>query len=466
MQSSTVSAAGIITAAERNNLRKDVINSAGSHGTSTGTNTIVLAIDAQYIAYAEGDFIKLEAGGTNAGAATLNVNAIGSKSIKVVDRVVKRDVSTREIVTGGIFLFVYDGTDFILLNPARPEKYLMDGSDGDVTISTNTTLTSNMFYENLTIGTNSVLTSAGYLIFVRGTLTIDSGSSINMDGGDGGAGTAGTRGGSEAGGGGGTAGTAKSSPGILIGGTNGGGGGAGGDMTGSNSGDPGATGGAGPSRTANAVAVIGTGLGGNGGVGGRDNLSDGDGGGAGGAKGPIGTAAATLSAVDWLIAPDVYNLVDRVSLSIAAANTGGSGGGGGGAGEGGPDCGSGGGGGGAGASGGFIFVFASEIVNNGAIDSNGGDGSAGAAGGDGGVTNDDASGGGGGGGGGGTGGFVVLVYNEKSGSGSENINGGTAGGGGAAGSGGSGTPPDAGDVGTNGNAGLVYELNVSKTGFN
>lgn len=44
-----------------------------------------------------------------------------------------------------------------------------DGSDGDVTISSPTTLTRNMFYNNLTV--NDVLTTNGFKIFVKGTIS-------------------------------------------------------------------------------------------------------------------------------------------------------------------------------------------------------------------------------------------------------------------------------------------------------
>ncbi len=81
-----------------------------------------------------------------------------------------------------------------------------DGSDGNVTISSNTTLTSNKFYNNLTIDTNSTLTPAGYFIFVKGTLTIESGSKIDWSGKNGTAGGNGV--GRTSAGSGGTAGAA------------------------------------------------------------------------------------------------------------------------------------------------------------------------------------------------------------------------------------------------------------------
>lgn len=45
------------------------------------------------------------------------------------------------------------------------------GTDGDVTISSNTTLTSDKYYNNLTVDNNTTLLTNGYRIFVKGTLT-------------------------------------------------------------------------------------------------------------------------------------------------------------------------------------------------------------------------------------------------------------------------------------------------------
>lgn len=46
-----------------------------------------------------------------------------------------------------------------------------NGSDGDETIAGDTTLTRDMFYDNLTVNGGIVLTTDGFRIFVRGTLT-------------------------------------------------------------------------------------------------------------------------------------------------------------------------------------------------------------------------------------------------------------------------------------------------------
>lgn len=50
-------------------------------------------------------------------------------------------------------------------------NFFGDGSDGNVTISSNTTLTRDMYYNNLTVNTTIVLNTGGFRIFVKDTLT-------------------------------------------------------------------------------------------------------------------------------------------------------------------------------------------------------------------------------------------------------------------------------------------------------
>jgi hypothetical protein len=57
-----------------------------------------------------------------------------------------------------------------------------DGSDGDVTISSNTTLSANMMYNNLTISSGIALNTGSFLVFVKGTLTLGPGAFIRRDG--------------------------------------------------------------------------------------------------------------------------------------------------------------------------------------------------------------------------------------------------------------------------------------------
>jgi len=61
-----------------------------------------------------------------------------------------------------------------------PDPIYGSGSDGSVTISTNTTLTSDMYYFNLEIQANIQLITNGYRVFVKNLLTLRNGAVIGF----------------------------------------------------------------------------------------------------------------------------------------------------------------------------------------------------------------------------------------------------------------------------------------------
>ena len=60
-----------------------------------------------------------------------------------------------------------------------PDSIYGSGMDGNVTISSNTTLTRDMYYNNLDVNAGVTLNTAGYRVFVRNTLT-GAGTSSNQ----------------------------------------------------------------------------------------------------------------------------------------------------------------------------------------------------------------------------------------------------------------------------------------------
>lgn len=262
-----------------------------------------------------------------------------------------------------------------------------DGSDGDVTISGGTTtLTNDMYYNDLTITSTGVLNPNGFRVFVRGLLTIDAGGIIRRNGNAGGTPANNVTGG--------TAGAALSSGSV-------GGSGAGG--AGGNTSSPGAGG----SNSNN-------GAGGSGGDGGASNDTSGDANEAGGAGGSV---AYEGGVVDGATGSGIRDLACARGVSYepgtgaTAILRGGAGGGGGGGGEAGT-------GGGGGSGGGVIVIFAYRAHVSGTIQANGGAG--GAA-----FTGPDADGNGGGGGGGG--GLIYLVSRALTNAGTIQANGGAGG---------------------------------------
>lgn len=247
-----------------------------------------------------------------------------------------------------------------------------DGSDGDVTISGTTTLTRDMFYNNLTV--NGTLVTDGYRVYVKETLdgtgTIDFGSPNN--------GTGGINGGTAPGG-------AETGHGIFRGGRGGHGGTNGNDV--------------GESPTSTHAAGVAGGYGGHGG-------NSGDNAFAGGVPTASMGQAPNLSRLGMISGVDV-------SASGVGPYIGSVGGGGGGGGGGGDHSG----GGGGGSGGGLVWIAAKIWAGSFTIKSIGGNGGNG-------NTLGFAAGAGGGGGGGGV---AVVLYFVKTWTGSYNLAGGTKG---------------------------------------
>ncbi len=277
-------------------------------------------------------------------------------------------------------------TDNVLINIDKIgnlSEVFGDGDDGDGTISANTNMSRDMFYNSLTVNANITLNTKGYRLFVKNTLT-NNGTIMNNggDGGDGGlgvAGTAGTAGASGSLGGGATGGAGGWDSNPTHYGSGGGGGGAGACLIAAktiiNNGIISANGGAGGDSpaglagTANGSpgSATSSSIGGSGGNGGNAN--------GGGTGGVGGTATAKSAAQGGIRSWPMCVILKDETTEFA----GGAGGGGGGVYE----TGKGGGGGG---GGGFLALvynlatWGTEQANGGAGGSKDGVGSNGTSG--------------------------------------------------------------------------------------
>lgn len=281
------------------------------------------------------------AGSTNTGSCTLEINNLGAIDIT---QQVNEPLAAGSVQPGQILWVQYDGSYFQLFNPAvladvsGGNGIYGDGSDGTYTVSSSAPLTRDTYYENLTVAAGATLTTAGYRLFVRNTLTCNGTIANNGENGTNGSSSgATTYGGSGA--------LASGYP------TNVGIGGAGGN------------GSIGTGTTGNSPSTTYS-LGGDGGA--STNSTEG---------GSTSVGAFRTSDLRWL--------PSAILLSDQNGNTFGGGGGGGGSAAGG--SGSGGGG------GGLVFIAANKILGTGSIQANGG------AGGNSSSIAGDAAGGGGGG---------------------------------------------------------------------
>jgi len=259
------------------------------------------------------------------------------------------------------------------------------GSDGNVTIATNTSLTRDMYYSNLTVNNGITLNSNGFKIFVQNTLNTIGTGKIASDGPNGNQGGAGAP--SNPGGYGATTTPAYSTGTLPIPAT----GASGGNGSAGNQNNP-QTGSAGTSVSHSLMATSSVGAAGSAAAGGT----------LGGAAGTV-TSAASSYPYSLFNYSNLYEVING-TLSMYSAMPGSGGGGGGSGASNGQGYILNSGGGSGGSNGGFIWIAARIIINLN-VEAIGGAG--GPKGTNGSSAND------GGAGGSGSGGFILIFYQQK-----------------------------------------------------
>jgi hypothetical protein len=83
--------------------------------TVSGTDTLTGSLTPALAAYATGNLFSFVAANTNTGAATINLNSLGAKSITKSGSTA---LVAGDIVSGQVYLIEYDGTRFQLINPS------------------------------------------------------------------------------------------------------------------------------------------------------------------------------------------------------------------------------------------------------------------------------------------------------------------------------------------------------------
>lgn len=103
--------AGLVPdAADLQQLSKALKKGRVFYAADTGVaNAYVAAIVPGITAYAEGLSVLVKIANKNTGASTININALGAKSIKNVDGT---GLVAGQLIAGAVVLLVYDGTNF------------------------------------------------------------------------------------------------------------------------------------------------------------------------------------------------------------------------------------------------------------------------------------------------------------------------------------------------------------------
>jgi microcystin-dependent protein len=91
-------------------------------GTAAGTNTYTLNLDPAITSYTSGAYYFITFTNANTGAATINMNSLGAKSIKTQGGAALTAGSLR---AGFKAILKYDGTDMILMNESIPPGHII-----------------------------------------------------------------------------------------------------------------------------------------------------------------------------------------------------------------------------------------------------------------------------------------------------------------------------------------------------
>lgn len=393
----------------------DLLNfTTGLDVTNAGSGDATVAVDPSEIA--------IDTLGAPSDITTLNASTSAHGLLK------KLDNSASHFMDGQGNWSVPSGTGSSVLM----EPFYGDGRDGNVTISVDTTITRDMYYNDLTVNSGINLDTALLRVFVKGTLTLT--GTIRCNGNNGGNGGNGT---GAAGGAAGTKGAQQT-------------GGSNQTLPNGSDGIAGTVGGINANGTGTTAASQTTHFGINVPAGAAGGVSGS--GRSGGAGGGATTGNETIpekpliwpGIITW--GTKLFGSTTLLNFDVVVGRAAQAGSGGGAAGAGG------GGSGGGGSSGGIVVVCAKTITGAGTIQAKGGNGGNGGNG----FTGGQA--GGGAGGNGGQGGIVVLISKDATGfSGTLDVAGGTKGTKGLAGGGAGSTD---GSDGNNGNAGRSFQMQL------
>lgn len=139
--------------------------------TTGSANAYVADPSPALSALTTGAWLILKLNFTNTGAATLNVNSLGAKSLKKLG---DQDVEAGDLRSGNMVEVRYDGTNWLLAEPALPDRLYAELA-GSVNAYTAT-------IAGVTINANSDLTGRVLVLKVGAALTNTGASTLNVNG--------------------------------------------------------------------------------------------------------------------------------------------------------------------------------------------------------------------------------------------------------------------------------------------
>jgi hypothetical protein len=154
--------------------------------TSTGSaNAYVLTYSVAPDAYYTGQRFAFKTNFAVTGAATVNVNSLGAKTIKKIVSGASTDLSSGDIASGDYIDLVYDGTNFVWVNKgtATPVSNASDSVAGIVELATTAeVLTGTATDRAVTPDALAALWEQGSDIASAGTISVGEGGYFNVTG--------------------------------------------------------------------------------------------------------------------------------------------------------------------------------------------------------------------------------------------------------------------------------------------
>ena len=129
-----------------------------NHAADTGSaNAYAVAPAPAAAAYATGQIVTLKPANANTGASTVNVNSLGTKNIKLPDGT---NPPASAMLTAGVYILMYDGTNFVLMNPSTTGTSHL-GAQGSDIASASTTDLGNADSDYVRVTGTTTITSLG-----------------------------------------------------------------------------------------------------------------------------------------------------------------------------------------------------------------------------------------------------------------------------------------------------------------
>ena len=154
-------------------VKEAQINAVKVLASVAGTDTITGSMTPDLTAYSSGMIVVLKPANDNTGAATLNIDTLGAKSIKKGDGTA---LEAGDLQASTSHLLLYDGTNFVLINPL-----LLIQKAGALNLTADEVGYKGLPQNSQTVNYGLVLADAGKHVVMNGvsiTLTIPANASV------------------------------------------------------------------------------------------------------------------------------------------------------------------------------------------------------------------------------------------------------------------------------------------------